>query len=427
MRNLKTWFGFCPNSKISRSVPIFGMLFMLGAAGLPAAEGVRTLPDSAAAMGMAGGRLANLRDASVTRSNPSLLSTLDRPQIMITAQPWHGRTEFSGASGAKESMILPWKPLGSLYAALPISDKVTAGLGIAAPFGLAISWPRDSVFRYAAPFDALMQTAAFNPAIGFEVNEHLSVGVGLDLFFSRLKLDQYYPWGALVPGASDGIMEFEGSGWGVGGYLGVTLRLSDRQRVALTGRLPVSLDYHGDFDISNLPAALDGTFSNASGFQTDIEHPGSFGVGYGLDVTDRLTVGFDFEWIQNSAHDDLPLNIGRNQALLPVDRLALDWKDSWTAGFGLEYEIDDRWTFRSGYMFSKSAFRDRTFNAAIPSNDRHIISVGIGRTLGDGRVDLAYSLAPMRDRSIRGNLNPVFDGEYTFFWQVFSVSYTRYF
>ncbi len=394
-----------------------------------AAEGVRTLPDSAEALGMAGGRLANLSDASVTRSNPANLSTLDRPQVMITSQPWYGETDFTGVNGREDSMILPWKPLGSLYAAVPLSDGVTAGLGIAAPFGVSISWPRDGAFRYVAPFDAVLQTAALNPAIGFDLGENLSVGLGLDIFYSRLKLDQYFPWGLLTgrPGTPDGIMEFEADGWGLGAYFGTTLRISDHQRLALTGRLPVTVSYSGDFHIDTVPGAFGAAFANDSRFETEIEHPGSVGVGYGIDLTERLMFGIDFEWIQNSAHDDLPLDIGRNQALLPADRLVLDWEDSWSIGAGLAYDLDDRWTVRTGYLFSKSPIPDHTFNPAIPTNDRHLFSVGIGYALPKGSIDLAYSFVPMRDRTIRGNQQPAFDGDYDITWSVFTLSLTRYF
>ena len=79
-----------------------------------AAEGLRTLPDTAEAMGMAGGRLAVLDDASVTRHNPATLTDISDTLLTVTFQPWHGKTDFAGASGQSDSMIDPWKLTGSL-------------------------------------------------------------------------------------------------------------------------------------------------------------------------------------------------------------------------------------------------------------------------------------------------------------------------
>lgn len=408
----------------------FGMLVGVSCFSDPlsAAEGIRTLPDSARSMGMAGGRFANLDDSTVTRSNPANLTQLAFPEVMLSFQAWHGSTDFDGVTGVDDSMIKPWKFLGSLYAAMPISDSVTVGLGLTAPFGVGISWERDSPFRYSAPHDALVQTIAINPAIGIEVNEHLSLGFGFDILYSSIELDQIYPWFAAgFPGARDGDMDFEGSGWGIGAYLGMTVRITDNFRVAVTGRLPVNIDYDGDFTISDIPDPVRGVFSRNSDFETDIKHPGSIGVGIGWDVNKRLTVGADYEWIQNSTHDDLPLDIGSNQALLPTDRLVLDWRDSWTLSFGLEYEVNDRFTFRSGYMFSKSPFRDRTYSPVIPTNDRHIFSCGLGYAFEKSRLDLAYSFVPLEDRSVRKNQDPTFNGDYEAIWHVISLSYTRHF
>ncbi len=379
-------------------------------------------------MGMGGGRFANLDDASVTRSNPANLSSLESPQLMVTLQPWHGDTDFESVTGVEDSMIKPWKLVGSLYGAMPISEKVTAGLGVTAPFGVGISWPRDSPFRYSAPFDALVQTIALNPAVGIEVNERVSVGFGLDILYSDMKLDQAYPWFAAgFEGAKDGGMDLEGSGWGLGAYLGVTVRLTDDFRVAVAGRLPVKIDYDGDFEITNIPEPAAGLFSPESDFETDIENPASIGVGIGWDVNDRLTVGADFEWIQNSSHEDLPLDIGSNQALLPADRLILDWKDSWTFGVGLEYEVNERFTVRTGYMFSKSPFRERTYSPVVPTNDRHIFTMGLGYAFDESRIDFAYSFVPLEDRSVRNNQDPAFNGDYEAFWNVVTLSYTYIF
>ncbi|MBL9147003.1 MAG: outer membrane protein transport protein [Verrucomicrobiaceae bacterium] len=393
-----------------------------------AAEGVRTLPDSAGALGMVGGRQANLRDPSVTRSNPANLQFLREDALMINVQPWYGQTDFDGVNGTSDSMIQPWKPLGSFYAVMPVNDDVTFGFGITAPFGIAISWPRDGAFRYSAPYDAVLQTAAINPAVGIKISDAVNFGVGLDIFYSRLKLDQAYPWAAAlgVP-AADGDMTFEGDGWGLGAYAGFTIQLAEHHRLAITGRLPVTVDYEGDFTISNMPAALRGLYSSRSDFKSQIEHPASIGVGYGVDLSDKITFGLDYEWIQNSAHTSLPLNVGKNQALLPVSGLDLEWRDSYTIGGGFEYKLTPAWMLRAGYMFSKSPLRDRTFTPSIPTNDRHLFSIGTGYTFGRNTIDFAYSFVPMETRHVRTAATPAFNGDYEIEWHVFSLSYTRRF
>ncbi len=106
---------------------------------------------------------------------------------------WHGKTDFEGNLGQRESMYDPWKHLGSLYIANPINDTMTAGLGITAPFGVSIKWEREGVFKYVGAYNANLQTMALNPALDLKINDDLSIGFGLDIFRSELQLRQKFP------------------------------------------------------------------------------------------------------------------------------------------------------------------------------------------------------------------------------------------
>ncbi len=390
------------------------------------AEGLRALPDSAEAMGIIGGRFAQLDDPSVVRTNPATLTDLLDPAMQVNFQVWHGETDFTRFDEAKDSMILPWKQLGGFNFIQPISDGVTAGLGVSVPFGLSINWPRQGLFRYAAPYDAVVQTAALNPALGLRISDRVSLGVGVDVLYSRLKLEQAFPWAAVtgVP-MPDGDATFESDGWGLGGYFGLNFDVNDEHRLSLTGRLPVSVDYNGDFEITNLPAPLRGVFLPSSPFDTEIEYPGSIGIGWGWDVTKRLSLGVDFEWIQNSTHDDLPLTIGANQPLLGgAEGIDLRWRDSISTGFGVSYQVDEHLTLRAGYLYSESPLRDETYIPSVPANDRHIVSLGVGYAWENHSIDFAYSFMPMEPRNVAGALQPAFNGDYDYQWNVFAISWT---
>lgn len=392
-----------------------------------AAEGLRTLPDSAEAMGMIGGRLAVLDDASVVRTNPATLTDIQDTTFMFTYQPWHGKTDFTNTLGMQESMLVPWKHLGSAYIVHPINDTLTAGLGLTAPFGVSINWEREGLFKYFGAYDANLQTFAFTPALGLKINDDVSLGFGLDIYRSRLQLNQKFPW-ALAVGAPvpDGNMNFEGDGWGLGAYMGLNFDLGEKHHVALVGRLPVSVDYEGDFEISNIPAP--GIALPTSPFETEIEHPGSIGVGYAYDVCDRLTLGVDFEWLQNSTHDDVPLMIGANQPLLGGNNsVPLGWEDSISVGVGAEYEATENLTLRCGYLYSDSPMNSPTYNPSIPADDRHIISVGAGYSWGLNSIDFAYSLLTMDSSRIRNNVVPAFNGKYNYDWDIITISFTRRF
>lgn len=405
-------------------------LLLLATTSIYSTEGLRTLPDSAEAIGLAGGRLILLDDASVARTNPASLTRIEDTMYQVTYQGWHGKTDYTRANGASESMVVPWKHLGSLYVAHPLNDKMTAGLGLTAPFGVSINWERLGVFRYTGAYDATLQTIAINPSLGLKINDQVSIGFGLDVYRSKLRLEQRFPWAIVPPAAArpDGDAIFDGSGWGVGGYVGLNFDFGENQRhhLAIVGRLPVSVDYEGRFSITHVPAGF--PFSPTSDFSSEIEHPGNVAVGYGYDVSEKLSVAFDFEWIQNSTHDDLPLNIGGNQALLAgTNALPMNWDDSVSMGFGFEYKASDQWTIRGGYLYSDNPGNQRTYNPSLPIDDRHILSAGVSYTWGLNTIDFAYSKLFMDASNIQGNVQPAFNGTYDYDWDILTVTFQRRF
>lgn len=126
---------------------IVALILVMAGAPLFAAEGLRTLPNSAEALGMAGGRLILLDDASVVRTNPATLADIKDSTLTVSLQPWHGKTDFTNPTEVQSSMVQPLKWLGSIFIAEPITDTLTAGIGFSAPFGVSISWPSEGPFK----------------------------------------------------------------------------------------------------------------------------------------------------------------------------------------------------------------------------------------------------------------------------------------
>lgn len=394
------------------------------------AEGLKSLPDSAAAMGAIGARFSTLKDPSVTRTNPASLTDLDGAQFQANFQLWYGETSFVQAgTGLRDDFIDHWKPTGSLYYTRPINDTLSFGVGVGVPFGVSISWPQEGTLRFATPFETSLTTVAINPALGLKINDKVSAGAGLDIFVSDLNIRQFVSFSAATGFPfPDGNLEFDASGTGLGAYGSVNIDINERQRLSLIGRLPVSVDYEGNFTVTNIPAPLSPLFAERSDLRSEIEYPGSISLGYAIDLTDKTTVGFDFDWTFNSSHDDIPLDIGLNQPLLGgAQGQQLEWKNSYSAGFGIVSEATDALTLRGGYLYSESPINDRFFTPAIPANDRHIFSLGAGYKFKKNSIDAAISYIHLEDRDIRNNIDPRLNGQFDPDWYILTLSYTRHF
>lgn len=417
--------------------PVVYFLLVLGfAAVAQASEALSVVPDSAQALGIVGGRYANLSDASAVRVSPANILQIKQSELLINTAIWHGDNRFYSNNGQSTRMINPWVFPASMYFVQPIiPDRLSFGIGLSTPYGTASTYQKNmsAPLRYALPYAGNLLTVDITPAVAFQVTDSLSVAIGLDIMYADLKLKQYYDWSALpgFGGSPEGDIQMHGQGWGLGAYAGINWRSpSKRHRFALVGRLPVKVSFRGDFKATSMPAGVPGAygFSPSSSFNSDMTFPGSISLGYGYDMTDRFTVGFDFKWSQNSSHDDLPLLIGNNQGLLGgATSSVFGWKDSIDLGTGMTYLLNENWTLRGGYLFSESFQTATNYTPVIPSGDRNIFSLGVGWRGKTRSVDLTYAFVYNPTRAISGASQPLFDGTYKQQWHVLALSFTQRF
>jgi len=410
----------------------FILLLGLAASSVPASETLSVVPDSAQALGIVGGRYANLSDASAVRVSPANIMQIQKSELLINAAVWNGDIRFDSNSGTSVRMNKPWVFPASMYFVQPIiPDRLSFGLGLSTPYGMASIYPQNmsAPLRYALPYSSNLLTVDITPALAVKVTDNLNLAVGMDIMYADLKMKQFYNWSGLVGGSPEGDIRMHGQGWGLGAYGGINWTVAKRHRFAVVGRLPVKVNLNGGFQSSNMPSALLGAgFSPTSNFDSSMTFPGSISVGYGFDVTDCFTVGFDFKWSENTTHHDLPLLIGNNQPLLGgATSSAFGWKNSIDLGTGITYKLNENWVMRGGYLYSENSQPAATYSPLVCTNDRSIISLGFGWRGKTRGLDVTYAYVYNPTRVISGSSQPLFDGNYKHQWQVLSFSFTQRF
>jgi long-chain fatty acid transport protein len=407
----------------------------LTSAAVQASETFSVVPDSAQALSIVGGRYANLSDASAVRVAPANILKIEKSELLINTALWHGDIYVKQNGGQGVPMNRPWVFPASMYFVQPvIPGRLSFGLGVSTPYGMAASYPKGmgGALRYALPYEATLLTVDITPAVAVKITDDLSFAVGLDILYADLTMKQFYNWSNIIPGSAEGDIKIHGQGWGMGAYAGINWTFAKRHRFAVIGRLPVKVNFSGDFKSTNMPPALMGAgFSESSSFKSDTTFPGSISVGYGFDVTDRFTVGLDFKWAQNSSHDDLPILIGNNQALLGGSTGSVfGWRNSIDIGTGMSYQLNENWALRGGYLFSENSQPQNSYTPLVPGNDRHVFSLGVGWRGKTRGVDLSYAYVFYPTRVISGAASSPanqYDGSYNHQWHVLSLSITQRF
>ena len=420
----------------ARGLSFLAWLGLLLAAALGVhGEGFRNPPPGTFNLGRAGGRIAQIDDASAVQQNPANLMDLATAEFQFTPTIVYIHVDYTSPGGAKAETIKPWKALPNVFGTLPLCDgKVAVGIGVTAPYGLSNEWDKDHGsfadpfgLRYQAPFFTELKTINANPTIAFRLADNLTIGAGFDVFWSELTFKQFYPW-VLFPGSGgtepEGTAKAKGDGFGFGGNIGLTWQIAPRHRLSVTYRSPVKVDYDGNFTINNItPTAAAFGVTSRSDFNTKIKFPTIVAAGYGVQITDKFRLEVDGEWIEFSNFDSLNLGIGNNALLLPSTSIAQNWKNTFTAGIGGDWKFAPAWVARFGYQFYESPVPDQTLSTTIPDANQHVFTVGLGYRHGHHALEGGYGLDFYDERTISNNQNPAFNGKYQVKVHLFSFSY----
>ena len=407
-----------------RKIILSTLALLLGFTAASDAEGFRNPPPGAFNLGRAGGRIAHVDDASAATQNPANLMDLMQPEAQVSPNIVYISADFKSPTGQKAETKDPWKLLPNVFAYLPLEKgKLGAGLAVTTPYGLSVRWKESSpafarggLLRYTSPFTTEMTTINVSPNLAARLADNFQIGVGFDAMWSKVRFKQYYPWAAF-PGSvgtePDGTADLQADGWGFGANVGVTWEFLPGHRLAATWRTPVSLDYEGHMEIDNItPTAAAFGATARSPLQTAITFPTIIAVGYGVRLSDRLRVEADVEWLEFSNFKKLQLNAANNNFLFPSTTFPENWDNTFTAGFGFDWQATPALILRGGYQFYESPVPDGTLSPAIPDANQHVFTIGINFTWKRHAVEAAYGLDLYDDRDISNSYQPAFNGSY---------------
>ncbi|MEH3116039.1 MAG: outer membrane protein transport protein, partial [Methylorubrum populi] len=135
-----------------------------------------------------------------------------------------------------------------------LTDRLWVGLQTGAPYGL-VTKPRNDWAGSVYARSSRIFSLAFNPVVGFKVNDWLSVAAGPNIEYFRLTLRQAVP----VPGLSPALYPsgfLKGDSWGVGFTAGVTVTPAAGTVIGVGYRSSVHHDLEGSIGFPDPRQAL---------------------------------------------------------------------------------------------------------------------------------------------------------------------------
>jgi long-chain fatty acid transport protein len=379
-----------------------------GGTGTASAAGFALIEQSGSGMGNAfAGAAATAEDASTIFFNPAGLTRLEGSQFALGAHVVMISAEFTnnGSSALPTGVLTPLGGDGgnaggtalvpNAYLSMPIGDRWAIGVGVNAPFGLATEYDADWVGRYQGVKSELM-TINVNPTVAYEINDAVSVGVGV----SYQQLDAELTSSQVIFAPLEGLAKLEADDDGYGWNAGVLIQAAPGTRVGVSYRSAIDYTLEGNVTVTDTSGAVVILSTDAT---ADITMPDMLSVSLVQAINDKIDLLADVTYTRWSTVDTIPIVTPGGT----LDTLVLDFDDAFRYSLGMNYKCSEKFIGKAGIAFDESPVNDENRTVRLPDNDRIWISLGGSYKVGQaGKLDFGYSHLFTSESSInqdRGN------------------------
>lgn len=345
--------------------------------------------------------------ASTIYYNPAGLANLEGVQVTGGATVIAPRTRFRNLgplapAGQETAMEEQNFLVPNFFGSFQVSDRLTAGVGVYAPFGLGTKWPSDWVGR-GASIEAEIQTLFANASVGYELPNFgigtIKVGAGFKAaFYGEVKLSR-----AVRSFTPEGTFSLEGSlkEPAYGFNLGLLYEPVDRVTLGFTYRSSVTAEFEGDAEFENLHVG----FPTTAGGSAEIEMPASWVAALNVEILEGLRAEVDYVWWGWSSYDELVIQFDQNIPALGGDRIVnvRNYEDSWQVRGGVEYASFpiEALTLRAGIAYDRNPIPERYVDPTLPDSDRWLFSGGLTYSINQFvDVDASYIFIRANQREV---------------------------
>ena len=392
---------------------LFGLA--VAAPHLVQAAGFQLREDSAVGLGQAYAGAASAADTpSTVFDNPAGMTQLPGVQIQLGAAAaipsfvFHGSATnalgrpIAGADGRDggNAALIP-----HAFVTAAINDRLSVGLALTVPFGLATTYGANFVGRYQADKTTL-ETININPAIAYRITDWLSIGAGLSVQYATADFSNFIDTSAIASQSfgrlvslPDGYFRLRGDSWSVGYNGGILLKPRSDLNIGIAYRSRVQQDFSGTADfIVPAPLNLNSAF-RSSGGTAKLVLPDTATLSLTERLNPRWTLYGEFSWTNWSQFKDL--NVVRTNGS-PISSTLERYHDAVFVTLGASYALSPDLTLRGGLAFDQTPTRDLYRNARLPDQNRYWLAAGLSyRILPRTMLDLGYAHVFIPNSTIR--------------------------
>ncbi|SRR5579883_178216 len=324
-------------------------------------------------------------DATGVYYNPASMVLVHSPQFVTQAITATVFTQFKGTetqvathysqTGTADSRSNYFLP--GLFYAMPVTDRVTMGIGeLYVDYG-NVNYPADSIVRYVGTHGNV-SVLDITPAVAVKITDKSAVGFGLDAERFSQTLDSMKGFPTLH--FSDIKSDNTATAWSAGAHAGVLFQPALGTKFGITYHTSVHFDASGKSTLYTQPTA-----TNSNDYYFSVVAPPSTVISLDQFFTPRLGMMTTLERMQWSSiknvtqHNPVAL-VAVGKAVVPVVvptvTVPYYFHDTWRAGVGFHYLATPKLLTRLGVAYDEDPNNTSVQTSTSPGADAIITMLG---------------------------------------------------
>ncbi|MGR5131497.1 outer membrane protein transport protein [Vibrio alfacsensis] len=383
---------------------------LLSTSGIVNAAGFQLAEYSATGLGRAyAGEAAMADNASSQWRNPAMLTYLEGTQVSVGAIYVNPNIDVDGTStyidgphNASSHDFAHDAIIPNFYLSHQYNDKLVVGFALGTNYGMETDLGKDfAAANFGNQASVFSMEANLNAA--YKLNEQLSIGGGIryimaDGSFGAVMPPQMNIIDQNLPGTTLKYMEGDDTAWGW--QVGTAWQINDNNRIGFAYKSEVDLTLEGYAQ----GVGFDLTGNTKKDGSMELALPATAELASFHQLNDQLAVHASINWTNWSSFKELVADFPGEASNLIKEE---NWDDNYRFAVGTTYQLDQKWTLRSGVAYDTSAVSEEHRTATIPETDRLWLSVGAGYEWSKNlTLDAGFTYIFAKDASMHEGRTP---------------------
>ncbi len=289
------------------------------------------------------------------------------------------------------------KAIPSVYYVNSFNEDWRYGLTVNIPSGFGATNGKDWAGRYYSD-DFSLVYVSFSPALSYRVNEHLSLGVAMNITYNYSSTTTRINNDLLDPGTEDGKFEFNAGSFGYSGTISMLYEFNQKTRVGLVYAGEADADLEDDMHFKNLgpntQRALEASGVKDSKLTVNNIMPQRVQMGLYHEMSGGNYFTLDGVWVDFSKFGTGEISLNGDEVAKP-DGI---YDDIWLFSAGYGIPVDARMTYKFGVMYLSPAVDD----------DKRTLSMRLDEIMGGG---VGFTRTLENERALDVNFNILYTGK----------------